>query len=75
MEGLPYLFKPVFISTPVTISPSYSIPVAGYADFTLFDMKSADLRYGMFNYSKFLNCNFLDTILASTDLRISLVRC
>ena len=30
-------------------------------------MKKADLRYGMFNYSKFLGCDFSDTILKSTD--------
>lgn len=54
MKGLPYLFKPVFIRNPVTISPSYSIPVAGYANFNLFDMKRADLRYGMFNHSIFV---------------------
>ena len=74
MEGLPYLFKPVFIRTPLTISSSYSIPVAGYADFNLFDMKSADLRYGMFNHSKFLSCNFSDTILVSTDFSGAVLR-
>lgn len=67
MEGLPFLFRPVFIRTPVTISPEYCIPVAGYANFNLFDMKKADLRYGMFQYSKFLGCDFSDTVLVSTD--------
>lgn len=67
VEGLPGLFKPVFIRTPLTISPDYSIPVAGYANFNLYDMKKADLRYGAFNYSKFLSCDFSDTILKSTD--------
>lgn len=67
VEGLPGLFKPVFIRTPLTISSGYSIPVAGYANFNLYDMKKADLRYGMFNYSKFLSCDFSDTILKSTD--------
>lgn len=67
MEGLPFLFKPVFIRTPVTIASDYGIPVAGYANFYLYDMKKADLRYGMFNYSKFLSCNFSDTVLVSTD--------
>lgn len=71
MEGLPYLFKPVFIRTPLTISSDYSIPVAGYANFNIFDMKKADLRYGMFNYSKFMKCNFSDTILVSTDFSYS----
>lgn len=33
----------------------------------LYDMKKADLRYGMFNHSKFLSCNFSDTVLVSTD--------
>lgn len=67
MEGLPFLFKPVFIRTPVTIASDYCIPVAGYANFNLYDMKKADLRYGMFNHSKFLSCNFSDTVLVSTD--------
>lgn len=67
VEGLPELFKPAFIRTPLTISSTYSIPVAGYANFNIFDMKKADLRYGMFNYSKFLSCDFSDTILKSTD--------
>lgn len=67
VEGLPGLFKPVFIRTPLTISSDYSIPVAGYANFNLYDMKKADLRYGMFNHSKFLSCDFSDTILKSTD--------
>lgn len=67
VEGFPGLFKPVFIRTPLTISSDYSIPVAGYANFNLYDMKKADLRYGMFNYSKFLSCDFSDTILKSTD--------
>ena len=54
----------------------YSIPVAGYANFNLFDMKKADLRYGMFNHSKFLSCDFSDTILASTDFsNAMLVNC
>lgn len=76
MEGLPFLFKPVFIRTPVTITSDYSIPVAGYANFNLFDMKKADLRYGMFNHSKFLSCDFSDTILASTDFsNAMLVNC
>ena len=66
-EGFPELFKPVFIRTPLTITTIYSIPVAGYADFNWCDMKKADLRYGMFNYSKFLSCNFSDTILKNTD--------
>lgn len=67
VEGFPGLFKPVFIRTPLTIRSDYSIPVAGYANFNLYDMKKADLRYGMFNYSKFLSCDFSDTILKSTD--------
>ncbi len=67
VEGFPGLFKPVFIRTPLTISSDYSIPVAGYANFNLYDMKKADLRYGMFNHSKFLSCDFSDTILKSTD--------
>lgn len=67
VEGLPVLFKPVFIRTPLTITSDYIIPVAGYANFNLFDMKKADLRYGMFNYSKFLSCDFSDTILKSSD--------
>lgn len=67
VEGFPGLFKPVFIRTPLTISSDYSIPVAGYANFNLYDMKKADLRYGMFNYSKFVSCDFSDTILKSTD--------
>lgn len=67
VEEFPGLFKPVFIRTPLTISSAYSIPVAGYANFNLYDMKKADLRYGMFNYSKFLGCDFSDTILKSTD--------
>ena len=57
----------MFIRTPLTISSDYSIPVAGYANFNLYDMKKADLRYGMFNHSKFLSCDFSDTILKSTD--------
>lgn len=71
MDGLPYLFKPVFIRTPLTISPDYTIPVAGYTNFNIFDMKKADLRYGMFNHSKFIECNFSDTILVSTDFSYS----
>lgn len=67
VEGLPELFKRAFIRTPLTISSSYSIPVAGYANFNIFNMKKADLRYGMFSYSKFLSCDFSDTILKSTD--------
>ena len=67
VEGLPGLFKPVFIRTPLTISLDYSIPVAGYANFNLYDMKKADLRYGAFDHSKFLSCDFSDTILKSTD--------
>lgn len=67
VEGFPGLFKPVFIRTPLTISSTYSIPVAGYANFSVCDMKKADLRYGMFNHSKFLSCDFSDTILKSTD--------
>ncbi len=67
VEGLPELFKAAFVRTPLTISSTYSIPVAGYANFNIFDMKKADLRYGMFNYSKFLSCDFSDTILKSTD--------
>lgn len=67
MEALPSLFEPVFIRTPVTISTEYNIPVAGYTNFNLYDMKKADLRYGMFNSSKFLSCNFSNTILVSTD--------
>lgn len=67
VEGLPVLFKPVFIRTPLTISSDYLIPVAGYANFNLFDMKKADLRYGTFNFSKFLSCDFSDTILKSSD--------
>lgn len=67
MDGLPYLFKPVFIRTPLTISSSYCIPVAGYANFNILDMKKADLRYGMFSHSKFVYCDFSDTILNSTD--------
>lgn len=67
VEGFPGLFKPVFIRTPLTITSNYSIPVAGYSNFNLYDMKKADLRYGMFNYSKFLSCDFSDTILKSTD--------
>ncbi len=67
VEGFSGLFKPVFIRTPLTISSDYSIPVAGYANFNLYDMKKADLRYGMFNHAKFLSCDFSDTILKSTD--------
>ena len=70
MGGLEYLaslFRSVFIRTPLTVTDEYSIPVAGYANFNLYDMKKADLRYGMFNYSKFISCDFSDTILKSTD--------
>lgn len=66
-EGFPGLFKPVFIRIPLTITSNYSIPVAGYSNFNLYDMEKADLRYEMFNYSKFLSCDFSDTILKSTD--------
>jgi uncharacterized protein YjbI with pentapeptide repeats len=35
-----------------------------------------DYRYGMFNHSKFLSCDFSDTILASTDFsNAMLVNC
>lgn len=74
MESLPFLFKPVFIRTPVTVSEDYCIPVAGYANFNLYDMKKADLRYGMFNYSKFLGCDFSDTVLVSTDFSNAILR-
>lgn len=36
-------------------------------------VKKADLRYGMFNHSKFLSCNFSDTILVSTDFSNSIL--
>ena len=74
IEGFPGLFKPVFIRTPLTISSDYNIPVAGYANFNLYDMKKADLRYGMFNHSKFLSCDFSDTILKSTDFTGSILK-
>lgn len=74
VEGFPGLFKPVFIRTPLTISSDYSIPVAGYANFNLYDMKKADLRYGMFNHSKFLSCDFSDTILKSTDFTDAILK-
>ncbi len=74
LEGLPGLFKPVFIRTPLTITSEYSIPVAGYANFNLYDMKKSDLRYGMFNHSKFLSCDFSDTILKSTDFTGAILR-
>lgn len=74
IEGFPGLFKPVFIRTPLTISSDYSISVAGYANFNLYDMKKADLRYGMFNHSKFLSCDFSDTILKSTDFTGSILK-
>ncbi len=67
LEVFPGQFKSVFIRTPLTITSEYNIPVGGYADFSLYDMKKADLRYGMFNYSIFINCDFSDTILRSTD--------
>lgn len=71
MDVLPYLFKAVFIRTPLTISSDYSIPIAGYANFNIYDMKKADLRYGMFNHSNFTGCNFSGTILVSTDFSYS----
>lgn len=74
IEGFPGLFKPVFIRTPLTISEDYCIPVAGYANFNIYDMKKADLRYGMFNHSKFLSCDFSDTILKSTDFTGSILK-
>lgn len=74
MEWMPYLFKLIFIRTPLTISNQYSIPVAGYANFNLFDMKKADLRYGMFNYSKFIGCDFTNTILYGTDFTGSILK-
>ena len=66
VEGLPGLFKPVFIRTPLTISLDYSIPVAGYANFNLYDMKKADLRYGAFDHSKFLSCDFCNSVQRDT---------
>lgn len=74
IEGFPGLFKPVFIRTPLTISEDYCIPVAGYANFNIYDMKKADLRYGMFNHSKFLSCDFSDIILKSTDFTGSILK-
>ncbi len=74
IEGFSGLFKPVFIRTPLTISEDYCIPVAGYANFNIYDMKKADLRYGMFNHSKFLSCDFSDTILKSTDFTGSILK-
>lgn len=74
LEGFPHLFKPVFIRTPLTLSSDYNIPVAGYANFNIFDMKKADLRYGMFSYSKFVNCNFSDTILVSSDFSNAILK-
>jgi hypothetical protein len=67
MYGFPYLFNAIFICTPLTISSDYCIPVAGYANFYIYDMKKANLRYGMFSYSKIEYCDFSDTILVSTD--------
>ena len=67
MYGFPYLFNAIFIHTPLTISSEYCIPVAGYADFHIYDMRKANLRYGMFSYSKIEYCDFSDTILVSTD--------
>lgn len=57
MEGRPFLFKSVFvfIRTPVTISSEQGIPVAGYANFNLSEMKKADLRYGMFTRTSHLH--------------------
>ena len=74
IEGFPGLFKPVFIRTPLTVSEDYCIPVFGYANFNIYDMKKADLRYGMFNHSKFLSCDFSDTILKSTDFTGSILK-
>lgn len=69
VEALTYLFKPVFIRTPVQLDYDYHIYMGAYANWNLFELKNADLSNGGFQHSSFRHCDFTNSNLKGADFK------
>ena len=69
VEALTYLFKPVFIRTPVQLDYDYHIYMGAYANWNLFELNNADLSNGGFQHSSFRHCDFTNSNLKGADFK------